>query len=341
MKDNNLYLKKLEFELKKSYNKNYTDVCLTYAKKLLENKLPVIFDFEHLSLLLGIEKNKLSAFIFGNETKMYKKVLIPKKGRGNREILVPSNTLKYIQRWILENILNNIKISEFAKGFEKNISIVDNAKVHLNQKCIINMDLKNFFPTINIDSVFRIFNYYGYTKEISFILSKICTYKGKLPQGSPASPKIANIVCLRLDKRISKLCEKYDAKYTRYADDITISGNKGIENIIKIVREIIKDEGFFVNNQKTRFAYNNKRQEVTGLNINSGKVTISKKYKREIKQEIYYCQKYGVENHLEHIGCNKAFYKEHLYGKVYFVNMVEPNIAKKLLNELEKINWEY
>lgn len=341
MKDKTQYISEFKIELQKQYGKYYTHICIEYAKKLLDNNLPVIFDFEHLSLLLGIKKEKLASLVFGEEELIYKKVLIPKKRGGTRELLIPNNTLKYIQKWILDNILNNIRVSQFAKGFEKNKSILDNAIVHINQRCIINMDLQDFFPSIEMDRIFKVFYYYGYTKEISFILSKLCTYKGTLPQGSPASPKIANIICLKLDKRISNLCKKYEAKYSRYADDITISGNKGISGIIQIIEEIVEDEGFKLNKKKTRIAYNNKRQEVTGLNLNSGKVTVPREYKRKLMQEIYYCQKYGVEDHLKHIRCEKAFYKEHLYGKAYFINMIEPESAVKILNELNNINWDY
>lgn len=341
MKDKEQYINKLEFELQKQYGKYYTNICVEYAKKLLANDLPVIFDFKHLALLLGINKEKLAALVFDDEEFLYKKLLIPKKRGGTRELLIPNNNLKYIQKWILNNILNHMKVSNFAKGFEKNKSILDNAVVHIKQECIINMDLQNFFPSIKIERVFKVFYYYGYTKEISFLLSKLCTYKGILPQGSPASPKIANIICLKLDKRISRLCQKYEAKYSRYADDITISGKKGVESILKVAEGIIENEGFKLNKNKTRVAYNNKRQEVTGLNLNSGRVTIPRKYKRELMQEIYYCQKFGVEGHLKHIKCEKAFYKEHLYGKAYFINMIEPEIAAKILNELDKIDWNY
>ena len=104
--------------------------------------------------------------------------------------------LKYIQRWILDNILSKIKVSEFATGFCANCSIVDNAKYHINKECVINIDIKDFFPSISFERIFRVFAYYGYTKEVSFFLAKLCTYEDELPQGSPASPMLSNIVNL-------------------------------------------------------------------------------------------------------------------------------------------------
>ena len=137
---------------------------------------------------------------------------MPKKNGGVRIINIPSADLKYIQRWILKYILNNIHVSEHANGFVKSKSILTNAQNHVNSECIVNIDLKDFFPSIEFEQVFKIFKYYGYTKELSYTLAKLCTFQGVLPQGSPASPAITNIICLKLDKRLSSLGEKNNAK---------------------------------------------------------------------------------------------------------------------------------
>jgi retron-type reverse transcriptase len=201
------YIKRLEKALneRKKCN-NEIIACINYAKMLLSNDLPVIFDFEHLSSLLGIDKAELSGIIYSNEMGMYNNIKIPKKSKGYRMISIPTINIKYIQKWLLKKVLNNIKVSKYAYGFEENKSIVSNATVHLKQECIINMYLKDFFPSIDIERIFMIFYYYGYTKEISYILSKICTYGGTLPQGASTSPKLSNICCIKLDKRLSQLC---------------------------------------------------------------------------------------------------------------------------------------
>lgn len=270
----------------------------------------------------------------------YKEIRIPKKRGGERSLQVPVILLRSIQKWILDNILNNLYVSEFAMGFCKAKSIVTNANVHLNKKCIVNMDLKDFFPSITQEQVFRIFYYYGYTIGVSNMLARICTYEEFLPQGAPTSPYISNLVCLRLDKRLSKMAERYKATYSRYADDITFSSNGDISNIVEAAEEIINSEGFKVNSRKTRVLFQHQRQEVTGLLVNGEKVRVEKSYLKKLKQEIYYCKKYGVDNHLNHIGCTKRFYKDHLYGKVYFVNMVDSEIGKKLLDDMNNINWD-
>lgn len=241
----------------------------------------------------------------------------------------------------MDNILNRMHISDYTNGFVKNKSILTNAQNHINSDCIINIDLKDFFPSVKFEQVFGIFKYYGYTKELSYTLAKLCTYRGVLPQGSPASPAITNIICLKLDKRLAALSRKYEATFSRYADDITFSGKKAIVHILPYAMDIIRDEGFSVNPDKTRVAFKHQRQEVTGLIVNGDSVRVSPKFKKHFRQEIYYCKKYGVKSHLEHIEDQHSFYKEHMYGQAYFINMVEPSLGKELLDLLDSIQWEY
>lgn len=337
----NKYLSELRFLLE-SKGEDEKDVllCIEYAENLIDLSLPVIFEKEHFALLTGRETQEISTMMATIETKYYTRAEIPKKSGGMRELLIPAMSLRLIQRWILENILQNIPISEHATGFYKNRSIVDNATRHIGQECIINIDLKDFFPSIKVEQVFRIFYYYGYTIEVSYMLSRLCTYDGKLPQGSSASPYISNIVCLRLDKRLSGLANSYKAVYSRYADDITFSGNYGISKITDIARNIICDEGFIVNEKKVRIAYKHERQSVTGLIVSNNKVSVPKKYRKKLQQEIYYCKKYGVSNHLQYTNCDKLFFKDHLYGKAYYVNMVDSESGQKLIEELDNIDWE-
>lgn len=336
--DNVKYLERLKTEIiAHNYTVEYAELCCEYAERLLNNGLPVIFDRQHLAELIGTTADFIDWLIHGN---CYTIVSIPKKGGGERTIEIPIMELKYIQRWILDNILSKYKVSDNAMGFVNHRSILDNAKMHLNKKCLINMDIKDFFPSILYKKVFRLFNYSGYSKKVSYILAKLCTYQNRLPQGSPASPAISNLVCYRLDYRLSHLAEKYNAIYSRYADDITFSSNSNISRIVDAISTIIRDEGFSVNDSKTRVLFSHQRQEVTGLIVNNDIVRVNKRYKRKLSQEIYYCQRFGIKSHMKRINCDKSFYKEHLYGKAYFIAMVEPECGARFLSDLDKVNWE-
>lgn len=340
--DKDRYIRELQNALTASKRgARYAEICTNYATRLLNSNLPVIFDKRHLAGLLGMDLPDLTALLYIDDKSLYTIKNIPKKSGGNREIAMPCVLLKYIQRWILDNILSHIPVSKYATGFQKGSSILRNAEIHTDQECIINVDIKDFFPTITIDDVFHIFYYYGYTKEMAYTFSKICTYNGILPQGSPASPYISNICCLKLDKRLSLLADSIHAKYTRYADDITFSGPQSIVSILPCVMSVIADEGFAVNENKTRVAFRHQRQEVTGLIVNGHDVRVSKKYKQILRQEIYYCKKYGPYEHQKYTGDSHTFLKEHLYGKAYFVAMVEPEIGEKMLSALDEVNWDY
>lgn len=316
------------------------DNACKYAENLIDLKLPVIFDDRHFFLIQGYNRYEMGPLL-QRLRNGYASISIPKKSGGIRKIDVPVNELKAIQRWILRNILGVMKISRYAMGFCNGKSIVTNAETHVGKKCVINIDLKDFFPSIERRRVFMIFYYYGYTREVSNLLARLCTRDNRLPQGAPTSPAISNIVCIRLDKRLACLANSVHANYSRYADDITFSADSDITSIIPIVNKIIEEEGFSINDKKTRVVFDYQRQEVTGLLVDGQKVRVKKEYLKKIRQEIYYLKKFGVDDHLRHIKCEKRFYKDHMYGKAYFIKMVDKELGKKLIDELNEINWEW
>lgn len=144
--DKENYLEKLETLLiENKYDKEYIEVCKNYAEQLLSNDLPVIFDVLHLSKLIGTTVEFIHTLVFAQNL-YYREAHIPKKNGDVRILNIPALELKYIQRWILDNILSKLKVSEFATGFCNNRSIVDNARYHINKDCVINIDVKDFFP---------------------------------------------------------------------------------------------------------------------------------------------------------------------------------------------------
>ncbi|MEN3772350.1 retron St85 family RNA-directed DNA polymerase [Priestia megaterium] len=326
--------------IQEGYGKRYQKLCLEYAYTLLNNQLPVIFDKKHLSLLMGVEPSTLGYYIF-NSDNFYQEYKIPKLNGDFRTLSAPSFNLKSIQRWILDNILYRYEINNNANGFVLGKSIKDNAEPHIGKEVVINLDVKDFFPSINFERIFYLFYSSGYTKEISYTFTKLLTYNEVLPQGSPASPHLANIICNKLDKRLSGLASKINASYTRYADDITFSGEVSIVKYIKTLRSIIESEGFSINEGKLRIQKQNSMQEVTGLIVNNG-VKVKRKYKKQLEQHIYYCKRYGVYSHLERTGAtNKSYFKEYLYGMASYIKMIEPETGEHFLRDLDKINWDY
>lgn len=306
-----------------------------------ETKVPFIMNTYHLSNILGI-KWKNFKNIINNSDKLYYDFKISKKSGGKRTISMPNKELLIVQRKIQEKILNNVVIHNNAYGFVKNKSIIDNAKKHLKKQMILNIDLKDFFPSIHRGRVFYIFkNICKYDNDTSYCLTKLTTYKNSIPQGAPTSPSISNIVAFMLDVRLSKIADKFNITYTRYADDITFSGNKESINdsLLKIVSEIIEECGFHINEKKTRFESCAGRQEVTGLIVNNKEVSVPNNYIKKIRQELYYIKKHGLRGHREKVGFKNKYYKDHLLGKILFVNQINSQKGEKLLKEFTTINW--
>lgn len=332
------YIEELKSELESNRIEQwYSELCIEYAERLLDNNLPVIFDREHLALLLGIDYNYLNKVMLFND-RFYKLYKLRKKNGEYREISIPNVRLRYIQRWVLDNILYKISVLENVTGFVPKKSILDNAMQHVNKGLVMALDIKDFFPSVNFEKIFNIFYYYGYTKEVSYCLARICTLDNKLPQGAPTSPYLANIVCKRMDIRIKLLCEQIDADFTRYADDITISGKKNIIEYLDLIKSIVVDEGFKINDAKTRAMYKNRQQRITGLIVNE-KVNVPKEKIRYLRQQIFYIKKYGVTNHLEKNQYRHINIKEHLYGLAYFIRMVDEGKGKNFIKDLEQIDW--
>lgn len=326
---------------KKLISDNVKDLLDEYTKRLTENNVPVIYNLRHLRKYLNIKKKDQDKLFGVDRDALYKEFYIPKKSGGFRKIQAPSEFLETRQRWVKENILDKIKFSDYAKGFKKKTSIVDNAKEHCNKKYVLNIDLKNFFPSINYSKVFKLFCYIGYTRGVSHLLTKLCTNEqGALPQGAPTSPCISNLVNLKLDKRLSCFAHSIGGVYTRYADDITISSNSNPYNYMQTITKIVNEEGYQLNNKKTRIQNRGQKQEVTGLVVND-KVSVSRKIKKELNNAIYYIKKYGIEEHIKHIKCDKIHYKEHLFGLAYFVKMVNPDLGINYLNKLNALKWQY
>lgn len=333
------YLEKLEREMRnRNFDLEYINLLKDYAKRLLDHKVAVIFDQEHFSLLTEVPVDTIKALL--NNFNSYNEIQIPKKNGGNRTLLIPNEELKSIQRWILNNILNSIPISDYAKGFKKGLSIVKNAEVHTNKECLLNIDLTDFFSSIESQRVYKAFRYIGYTKEISAMLSRLCTYNNFLPQGSPTSPYLANIICKKMDKRLFSLCKDKGIDYTRYADDLTFSGDIMLSKYLPIISEIVEDEGFQINTTKTRISYQHHRQVVTGLTVNKG-LNIPRDMKKKLSQEIYFCKKYGVQGHLAQTGQTYSNYKHYLLGKAYFIKMVNKELGEKFIRRIAEIAWDY
>ncbi|SQI01436.1 RNA-directed DNA polymerase [Salmonella enterica subsp. enterica] len=288
-----------------------------YTQQLLS--LPILENVDDLSHALRLPKEVILKFSFNND-KYYHRVEMKKKTGGIRHIESPLRELKAIQRWVLRTILDKLSPSVYAKGFVRGKSILDNAKPHEGNQYVLNLDLQDFFTNVKASHVYTLFKNIGYNNNIAFILTSFCTKGGYLPQGAPTSPALSNLVCLRLDHRISTYCKKRALTYTRYADDLCISGNKILilQKASYLIKDIICNEGFIINSKKEKFLGPKVRREVTGLTV-TPKITISKKNYCIYRKRIYDLVRNNIPNKYEIIE-----------GILSFVKSIDKDKEKKL-----------
>ena len=299
-----------------------------YIHSILVKDGVVIIDIRHLAALIGIDDAVLDKMIVHPE-KYYRTFKIPKRAGGEREISAPYPTLLKVQRWIYDNLLlPNSIFPNAVTGFLPGKSILDNACPHLGKALILKMDVKDFFPSVTINRVVAVFRHLGYHNRLSYALAALCCCNGVLPQGAPTSPILSNIIAKRLDKRISGFAEDVGLVYTRYADDITLSGENIQLSHIRFVEKIIRDEGFTPNPTKTQLLGPNVKKVITGVSISSGKATIPRNMKRRMAQEAYYIEKYGMKGHMRHEQIRDALYPIRLQGKFAYWKSVEPDNAQ-------------
>ncbi len=275
---------------------------------------------------LGIPVKTLYA-VSNNLNRHYRTVQIPKKSGGLRKLSVPDEILKKIQRQITDVLLVHMPISRYATAYRFGSTTLKNARPHVGKPLLLKLDILHFFDSIRYSAVKdAAFPPEIYAGNIRILLAMLCYYKDALPQGAPSSPAITNILLFKFDEAVGHWCRERGIAYTRYCDDMTFSGDFAPQEVICFVREELRKLGFLLNDQKTRIRRAGQRQSVTGIVVNE-KPNVSAAYRRKLRQEVYYCQRFGVAGHLRQTGPEMPVDAclKHLLGKVNYVLQVSPD----------------
>ena len=324
--------------------------------------LPNFKDEAELAEAMGISVSELRFLAFTRRTSRvshYVRFSIRKKSGALRFIAAPMPRLKQAQSWILENILERVPLHRAAHGFRRGRSIVTNATPHVGAQVVINLDLKDFFPTVTYKRIKGVYRSLGYSEHIAVILALICSEppvdevsldgvdyyvrngERLLPQGAPTSPAVTNIICRGLDARIMKAAEAMGFTYTRYADDITLScpkaGREQIGRMLHRAHHIVKNEGFRIHPEKTRVFHKGRRQEVTGLVVNE-RVAVPKKTLKRFRATLYQIEKDGPAG--KRWGHSNDIISA-IEGFANFVNMVDPEKGAALKGRVARIIERY
>ncbi len=315
------------------------------AERLAQHGLPRFDKPLELASAMGLTLGQLRFLAFARKTgrvSHYVHFTLPKKSGGTRSIYAPKRRLKAAQHWILQNLLNNVTLDAAAHGFRTARSIVSNAKPHIGADIVINFDLENFFPTITYRRIKGVWRALGYGEAVATVLALLCTAPDfaeveldgqtyfiatgarHLPQGAPTSPALTNILCRRMDRRLSAHAESLgDVLYTRYADDLTFSVRGAamakLPKLCREVRNIVAHEGLTVNEGKTRVLRRGRQQEVTGVVVND-KLSIDRKTLHRFRATLYQIEQEGPAG--KHWGQSHDLFAA-LMGYANFVKMVD------------------
>ena len=289
--------------------------------------------------------------------------LHPKRRGGWRLLEVPHGHLLGLQRKVLAGLLDQVPVHEAACAFVKDRSVLDHARVHCAQPVLMKFDLQDFFSAVPASRVHALFATLGYTDEVARLLTALCTVatpepvlarwqaegglswpqrqrlrEPHLPQGAPTSPALANRCAFGLDLRLDGLAHALGGRYSRYADDLVLSGPKNLSPAMARVRArvsgIVAEEGFSLNRSKTRLVCGGQKQ-VCGLVVNQHPNLQRAEFDR-LKALLHRCVVHGPES--QNVGALPAW-RGHLQGRVAWAAQVNPEKAVRLQRLLKAISW--
>lgn len=289
----------------------------------------------------------------------------PKRSGGPpRLIEAPKAQLKALQRRILKEILDLAPVHPHAHGFVRGRSCLSGAQVHAGEHVVVCADLRDFFPNIRAARIHGLFRSFGYPTAVARALTGLCTTSTPhsaftrldggeqcdwrtrkmfgaphLAQGAPTSPALANLCAWRFDQRCSGLARALGGRYSRYADDLTFSGDAVFaartSTLIAAFAEIAGEEGFVVNHAKTRVMRRSRPQRVTGVVVNEH-INVQRRGYDELKAVLHNCRLHGpVSQNRDH----RADFHAHLDGRVGWVEQVNPSRGAKLRAAFDAIRW--
>lgn len=336
---------------------------LNYCKPIIYGENAIPFEMRQLNYHCNPTINKDRYYSFN----------IRKKSGEPRTIHAPIKGLKVLQKCLNLILQAVFEPHRAATGFIPGKSVVDNARIHTGKNYVFNMDLKDFFPSIEKARVYKRFKYPPFRLDnerakLANIIAGLCCQEMEverlvdgqwikksefvLPQGAPTSPTLTNIICERLDRRLTGAATKYGVSYSRYADDITFSSDHNMYQkdgeFLKEVQRIITDQNFVIKDEKTRLQKKGYRQEVTGLLVNKD-VNVQKRYIKEMRMWLYYWEQYGYDRVYEfflprykaekgHVKKGKPNLENVLKGKLDYLKMVRGDGDQLYVKLKERFN---
>jgi hypothetical protein len=294
----------------------------------------------------------------------YRYNLLAKRSGGWRLLEVPQPYLMPLQRRLLDDLLDRIPPHEAACGYTRERSVVDHARAHAGQAVVLKFDLRDFFTSVRASRVHALFETLGYAETVARELTALCTTATPepvlrrmheeggltwtqlqrlrdphLPQGAPTSAALANLCAFRLDLRLDGLAHVLGARYTRYADDIVLSGGKQLSEVMPRIEawvgRIALEEGFTLNYRKTRCLTAGRRQSVCSIVVNQFPNLTRPEFDR-LKAILHQCVTKGPASQNREA---KPYWREYLHGRVAWAAQLNPAKAQRLKRLLDQVDW--
>ncbi len=309
----------------------------------------------------GLERS-----VESEQLRNYRYAWVPRRGAPPRLLEQPKSMLKAAQRRVLREVLDHIPAHDAAHGFVAGRSARSHAAAHARAAVVVRLDLEDFFASVTASRVFGIFRTAGYAEGVAYALTALCTNvvpRGEwaalprpsddliaahwrlgrrlatphLPQGAPTSPALASLASYTLDRRLAGLAAAFDARYTRYADDLAFSGGTSLATprLVALAAEIARDEGFLLNSAKTRVMPRSARQQLCGVVVNEHPNVTRHEYDL-LKATLHDAARNGVDaaNRAEH-----PDFRAHLLGRIAWVGQLNPPRGRRLRERFAAISW--
>lgn len=337
-------------------------------------RITPVLTLRHLSYLTDVPFLHLRDIVGRRARNQYKFFYLKKRVPGRtsaRMISMPDFTLKELQRWIVDNILQHTRAHPASYAFHPNSRPLEAAEEHCGCTWLLKIDLQDFFHSISEGRVAEVFTQLGFAKLLSFELARIVTvtvnrgkarpnsakrwpaipyyqspHEGMLPQGAPTSPMLSNLVMFRTDEILAQLAKKEEIKYTRYADDLAFScgADKSLEDIRRFQRRVsgvLNKAGFRLNHRKTTIRGPGSRRIVLGLLVDGKEPRLSREYKDMIRLHLHYLRHpdHGPSGHASARRTSISGIFHHVRGLIAWAQIIEPDFGNEALNKFESVDW--
>lgn len=297
---------------------------------------PVISKLTNIKLKVISEK-------IDNTEEGYREFTVPKHNGGRRSIVSPSPALASVQKAIARRLESCVTFSDYIHGYVPDKSVITNASAHIEGSNFLKLDIENFFPSLSSALIRREIADHCHDKQTLELLLRFCTLNEALPQGAPSSPVLSNILLGALDKKLEKQAANNSLKYTRYADDITVSGERISIKDRDEFYKTVEDFGLKINQKKSILITAGRKVIITGISISRSRLCLPRKRKRAIRLNAHLILKNGIIEESNKMGVFNPFYVDRILGQLSFWQNVEPENPyprehikeiKKLLSEL-------